>query len=69
MKPPNSRFDVSQPYSVSELRTKQAAASNRKGVVGRRGTTTPISPTAIARTPSDTNSHLLIISAAAYPRS
>ena len=43
---------------LSELRTKHAAASSRNGVVGSKGTNTPIKPSPTEVAPRVTNVHL-----------
>jgi hypothetical protein len=48
---PKVRLRSSQAWARGEARTKQAAASSTKGVVGRPGTTMPIAPSANATAP------------------
>jgi hypothetical protein len=52
---PRKRCCVSQRCSRGEARAKHAAASSTKGVVGRPGNTTPISPRPSARRPAATS--------------
>jgi hypothetical protein len=51
---------MSHRYILSELRTKQAAAANRKGVVGKRGRKMPAMPRPSASMPTDKRSNLRI---------
>ncbi|MBB4346869.1 hypothetical protein GGE35_001207 [Rhizobium cellulosilyticum] len=48
---PNVLWFISQASSFGEERAKQAAASNRKGVVGKTGRNAPTTPSATKNQP------------------
>ena len=55
---PSTRWWSSQPCSRSELRANNAAANNRKGVVGSTGSAIPNTPNATHTTPMTVNANL-----------
>ena len=58
---PKVRCSRNQLFSLSEDRANAKAASNRNGVVGNKGSTTPTAPTANEVSPANNQRNLILL--------